>query len=308
MTKNIYDVIIIGSGPAGLTAAIYCVRKGLKTLILGKEIGGQVAKTGAVENYLGFGISTGIELVNQFKQHLGIFPNLIHLENVLVKNFIRQGKLFTLVDNQKKIYTAKAIILCSGRNPRLLNVAGEKKYRSKGVSYCQVCDAPLFRDKTTAVIGGGNSALEAALSLAALCPKVYIINLTDKLTGDKINQDKIKKLPQIEIINNAQTKEIFGDKFVQGLKYFDTKSKQIKTLLVKGIFIEIGWEPAVDYIKLVKKNKAQEIIIDHKCQTNIKGIFAAGDVTNVGYYQIIIAAGEGAKAALSAYEYLFRQK
>ena len=308
MAKVLYDVTIIGSGPAGLTAAIYCVRKGLKTLILGKEIGGQVAKTGAVENYLGFGISTGTELIQHFKQHLEIFPNLTHLNNILVKNFSKKDKLFTIVDDHKVKYLTKAIILCSGRKPRLLNVSGEQKYRSKGVSYCQVCDAPLFSGKTTAVIGGGNSALEAAISLAILCPKVYIINLTGKLTGDKVSQEKIKKLPQIEVINNAQALEIYGDKFVQGLKYLDLKTKQNRNILVKGIFIEIGWEPAVDFVKLIKKNKQQEIIIDKMCRTNVKGIFAAGDVTDVGYYQIIVAAGEGARAALSAYEYLSRQK
>jgi alkyl hydroperoxide reductase subunit F len=314
MSQNNFDVIIIGLGPAGMTAAIYCARKGLRTLILGKELGGQVAKTGVVENYLGFGQSTGFELTKQFDNHVESFKNIKHLHDVNVTNLLinyestNKVKNFKIITDKKKEYKTKAVIICSGRNPKKLDISGEEKFRAKGVSYCEVCDAPIFKDKITAVIGGGNSALEAALSLATLCPKVYILNVNTNLTGDKVSQDKIKKYKNVEVINNAKIMEISGNKFVSGLKYKDLKSNIIKNLKVAGIFIEIGWEPAISFDKVTKKDKWNQIIIDKQCQTSLPGIYAAGDVTDVGYYQIIVAAGEGAKAALAAYQYLNKQK
>ncbi len=177
------------------------------------------------------------------------------------------------------------------------------EYRNKGVSYCETCDGPLFKNKVTAVIGAGNSALETVISLAAICPTVYIVNIGTQLGGDKILQDKVKALKNVQIINNAQTQEIIGDKFVTALKYKDTTTKKFKEIKVAGVFIEIGWVPSIDFDKLTKKNKLHEIIIDKQGRTSIPGIFAAGDITDTGYWQIIIAAGEGAKAALSSYQY-----
>ncbi len=303
-----YDVIIIGSGPAGMTAGIYCVRKGLGTLIIGKEVGGQVSKSAEIENYLGFGSSTGTELTESFHEHIKQFKNIDHIHNVVVEKIGKKNNNFFAKTNKGKKYTAKALIIASGRNPRKLGVPGEEKFKNKGVSYCETCDAPLFKGKKTAVIGGGNSGLEAVISLAKICPKVYLLEYAKELKGDKILQEKVKKLSNVKIITQAETNKFFGNKFVKGLKYKDRESGEEKEIKLAGIFIEIGWVPSIDFDKITKKNKNNEIIVDKQCRTNINGVFAAGDITDIGYWQIIIAAGEGAKAALSAYQYLTKQE
>lgn len=304
---KLYDVIIIGSGPAGMTAAIYCARKGLNTLIIGKEVGGQVAKSAGIENYLGFGSSTGTELTRSFHDHISKFKNIEHVHNVLVKGIKKNSAGFELKTDSGKSYQSKALIIASGRNPKELGIPGEKEYKNKGVSYCEVCDGPLFKGKNIAVIGGGNSGLQAALFLAKICPKVYILEFTSKLSADKVYSDALKKFKNVKIITNSQTVEFFGDKFLSGLRYRDLKDKKIKQISVSGAFIEIGWIPSIDFDKLTKKNRKQEIMIDKHCQTSVPGIFAAGDITDIGIWQIIVAAGEGAKAALSAYQYLTKQ-
>jgi len=305
---KIYDTIIIGSGPAGMTAAIYCARKGLQTLIIGKEVGGQVAKSAEIENYLGFGFSTGTDLTKQFHEHAKKFDNIEHIHDVLVKDIKQKKDLVEISTDSNKTYQGKALIIASGRNPKQLGVPGEKEYANKGVSYCETCDGPLFKGKHTVVIGGGNSGLEAALSLAKICPKVYILEFSDSLKGDKILQDKINEFKNVEVILQAKTVEIKGDKYVKGLKYQDLKTNERKKIKCSGIFIEIGWIPSIDFDKITKKNKDNEIIVDKQCRTNIENIFAAGDITDIGYWQIIIAAGEGSKAALSAYDYLTKKK
>jgi alkyl hydroperoxide reductase subunit F len=307
MADKIYDVVIIGSGPAGMTAAIYCIRKGLDTLIIGKEVGGQVAKSAEIENYLGFGSSTGQELSKEFHEHVKSFENIEHVHDVLVKKIEQKDDKFTAITDENK-YEAKSLIIASGRKPRKLGIPGEEEFRNKGVSYCETCDAPLFKDKKTAVIGGGNSGLEAVMSLVDICPKVYLLEYAKELNADKVLQDKIKELDNVEIITNAETTEILGDKFVTGLKYKDRESKEEKEIELKGIFIEIGWKPSIDFDKISPKNDKNEIIVDKKCRTEINGLFAAGDITDIGYWQIIIAAGEGAKAALSAYDYISKNK
>ena len=308
MADKIYDVIIIGSGPAGMTAAIYCARKGLDTLVIGKEVGGQVSKSAEIENYLGFGFSTGTELTKSFHDHIAKFKNIEHIHNVLVKVISQKDNKFQAKIDKGDSYTAKALIIASGRNPRELGVPGEKEYKNKGVSYCETCDGPLFKGKNTAVIGGGNSGLEAALALAKICPKVYLLEYAKELKGDKILQDKIKILDNLKIITQAQTLEFIGDKFLTGIKYKDFKTNQETEIKVAGAFIEIGWVPSIDFDQISPKNDKNEIIVDKQCKTNIPGLFAAGDITDIGYWQIIIAAGEGAKAALSAYEYLSKRK
>jgi len=257
---------------------------------------------------LGFGFSTGTDLVNAFQEHVKKFNNIEHLHNVLVKDIKKQGKIFAVKSGTGDSYVAQSLIIASGRNPRMLDLPGEKEYRNKGISYCEVCDGPLFKGKKTAVIGSGNSGLEAALSLAKIASQVYVIEYTKNIAGDKYYQDELKKLKNVKFITSAQTTEFYGDKFVKGLKYKDLKTGKINDLKLEGIFIEIGWIPSIDFDKITKKTKYNEIIVDKQCHTNIPGIFAAGDITDVGYWQIIIAAGEGAKAALSAYSYLSKQK
>ena len=302
-----YDVIIIGSGPAGMTAAIYAVRKGLKTLVVGKEVGGQVAKSGEIENYLGFGSSNGAEVTEKFHQHVEDFENLEHKHPVMVTDLQKKNSHFQVKTDQGD-FEAKSVIIAAGRNPRKLGVPGEEEFKNKGVSYCDICDAPLFKNKVTAVVGGGNSGLEATVSLAALATKVYLLNIGEALTGDEVLQNKVKSLANVEVINNAKTTKIEGETFVKSLTYQDAKSGQEKRLEVDGIFIEVGYMPSIAFDKLTRKDKWGQIEIDVNCKTSVEGIFAAGDVTNIRDNQIIVAAGEGSKAALSAYEYLTRKE
>jgi len=286
-----------------MTAAIYTTRKGLQTLIIGKDLGGQVAKSGEIDNYLGFGMSSGVEVTSKFVEHVNEYENLEHKDQIWVKDLVEKEDGFTVKTDQGD-FEAKTIIIATGRVPRLLGVPGENEYKNKGVTYCEVCDAPLFRGKLTAVIGGGNSGLEATLSLSALCPKVYLLNLTGDLTGDVILKNKVQNKNNIEVINNARTIKIEGDKFVKSLTYEDLATKEEKKIEVEGVFIEVGYIPSSEFDRLTKKDLDNRIEIDINCKTSVSGIFACGDVTNIRDNQIVIAAGEGAKAALSAYQYL----
>lgn len=300
-----YQVIIIGSGPAGMTAGVYAVRKGLSTLVLGKEVGGQMAKSGEIENYLGYGVSTGGDLAVAFHEHINKFKNLEHKHGLTVNNIAKANNGFKVSTDQGD-FEAETLIITSGRNPRHLNVPGETEFMNKGVSYCDVCDGPLFKGKKVAVVGGGNSGMEAAISLAKLSPEVTIINVGKKLTGDEVLKNKISKEKNIKIIHEATTTKIIGNKFVSALEYKEANGS-LKTIEVGGVFIEIGYIPSIDFDKLTKKDKFNQIVTDINCQTSIPGIFAAGDVTNIRDNQIIIAAGAGAKAALSVFYYLNRK-
>ena len=246
-------------------------------------------------------------MTQKFHQHIDEFENLEHKEGVLVTSLKKNNGNF-LVRTEQGDFTSKSVIIASGRNPRKLGVPGEEQFKNKGVTYCEVCDAPLFRDKVTAVIGGGNSGLEAAVSLALLSPKIYILNIDQELKGDEILTKKIESLKNVEVINNAQTLKIEGDKFVKSLTYRDRVSGQERKIDVEGVFIEIGYVPSNEFDKITKKDQWNQIEIDVDCRTSVLGVFAAGDVTNISFDQIIIAAGEGAKAALSAYQYLTRKE
>jgi len=299
-----YDLIIIGAGPAGITAAVYASRKKINTLVITKDIGGQAAWSGEVENYTGYQFISGPELVKKFEEHLKQYDILLkeNEEVKLVKKI--ENKIFVKTD--KAEYFSKALIIASGKKSRELNVPGEKEFKNKGLSYCATCDGPLFSKKIVAVIGGGNSALDAALQLMRIARKVYIINNTAHLVGDPVMQEKVLGADNVEILNNTAVYEIFGDNFVKGIKVKTEEKEDI--LEVEGIFIEIGLIPNSDFIKEVAKNQYREIMIDRNNQTNIAGIFACGDVTDVVDKQIIVAAGEGAKAALSAFRYLMQYK
>jgi len=308
MTNKIFDVIIIGSGPSGMTAGIYCARKGLETIIIGKEVGGQVSKSAEIANYLGFGQSTGTDLTKSFHDHISEFKNITHVHDVLVKKIDKKDNGFSAELDNGDTYQAKSMIIASGRNPRELGIPGEKEFKNKGLSYCETCDGPLFKDKDTAVVGTGNSGLEAVISLAKICPTVYLLNVGEELGGDKILQDKVKSLDNVKILNKVKTTEVIGDKFVTSLKYQDLNDSQSKEIKLSGVFIEVGWIPSIDFDNITDKNDKNEIKIDTRCRTNIEGLFAAGDITDIGIWQIIVAAGEGAKAAITANEYLAKQK
>jgi thioredoxin-disulfide reductase len=304
--NNIYDSIIIGASAAGMSAGIYLKRQNLNFLILAKDIGGEMALSGIVENYPGFPLTNGVELTQKFKEHLekyGIEPVIEEVVKIEKENF------FKVITTENE-YLSKTVIIATGSNPKKLNVPGEKEFYHKGVSYCYVCDMPLFPKKIVAIIGGGNSALESGILASKICQKAYIINKNPKFKGDKILFEEVSKKENIEIIYNALTQEIYGDEFVRGIKYLDQNTGEIKDLKVDGVFIHIGLKPNTDFVpdQWQIKNEYGEIIVNELCQTKIPGLFAAGDVTNIPHKQIGIAVGQGIISALEVARYLNSQK
>ncbi|MFA5271644.1 MAG: FAD-dependent oxidoreductase [Candidatus Omnitrophota bacterium] len=297
---KIYDLIIIGAGPAGITAAVYAARKKIDFMVLSNDIGGQTTWSGDIENYTGFQFITGPELTLKFEKHMESFSAPVNMPEEV--RGIKKENNFIKITTNKNEYISKTIIIASGKRSRMLNIPGEKEFKNRGVTYCATCDGPLFKDKNVAVIGGGNSALDATLQLMKICPKVYVINIASGLTGDQIMIESVEKAMNVEIWNNSKMKEIAGEKFVKSI----TLEKEGKdyTLDVEGVFVEIGLIPNSDFDKITKHNEVGEIIVDCRNSTNIEGMFAAGDVSNVPEKQIIIACGEGSKACLSAFRYL----
>ncbi len=301
MSENIYEVIIIGAGPAGLTAAIYTTRRALKTLVISKDLGGQAALTNNIENYPGFNRVTGQDLMQKFYEQAMLTG--AEFDFTEVETLSKTGDLFTLKTAKNQSFQAKAIILAFGLTPRNLNVPGEKEFGGKGVAYCATCDGPLYKAKTVAVIGGGNSALDAAEFLSKIAAKVYLLNRKDVFRGEEILLKKVQASANIELIYNAESKEVIGDTKVNKLVY--TQANTDKEIAVEGIFVEIGHLAKTDWVaNLVELNERKEIKISLDCETKTPGLFAAGDITDISYKQAVISAGEGSKAALQAYKFL----
>ena len=299
-----YDLIIVGAGPAGITASVYAARKKMNFLIITKDIGGQAALSSDIENYTGYQFITGPELAQKFKEHLGQFE--VELKEEETVNLIEKENDIIKLETDKGKYEAKMVIIAAGRIPRKLGIEGEDEFKNKGVTYCATCDGPLFANMDVAVVGGGNSALDATLQLIKIAKKIYLIDIADKLRADSIMIEKVKNSNKVTVYNKTKVEKVYGDKFVQGIKI--SREGKPEDLAVQGVFIEIGSVPVSDFAKNVEKNKAGEITVNCKCETNITGIFAAGDVTDVPAKQIIVACGEGAKAALSAFEYLSKNR
>jgi len=297
-----HDVAIIGAGPAGITAAVYAARKRLDVVIITKDIGGQTAWSGDIENYTGYQFVSGPELVGKFEDHLKNH-NVKLTEGQEVLSIDVDGNVFNIYSDKSK-YTARSVIIASGKRSKELGVPGEKEFRNKGLTYCATCDGPLFSGKDVAVIGGGNSALDAGLQMVKIARHVYLLNNSNDLTGDKIMQDRLKMNKNLTVVNDASCGSIMGDKMVNGLTYKVIGDENHKKIDVQGVFVEIGLIPNSGFKIDIQKNKNKEIVVDAYNRTNIKGIFAAGDVTNVPEKQIIIAAGEGAKAAIQAFKYV----
>jgi thioredoxin reductase (NADPH) len=296
-----YDVIIIGAGAAGTTAAIYAARRALKTLVISKDIGGQAALTSHIENYPGVDLTGGIDLMMKFKTQAEKFGAEFVFDQV---NEVKKDADKFVVKTGHKEYESTAVILAFGLTPRDLGATGEEKFKGQGVSYCATCDGPLYKNKITAVVGGGNSALDAALLLAKIASHVYLIHRGDAFRGEEILINQVKANDKIEIIFNSEVKEVKGDKIIDSIIIKDKENTE-REIKVNGIFVEIGHEVKADLIRnLVKLNEKNEIVINENCETSEPGIFAAGDVTDMEYKQIVISAGEGAKAALSAYSYI----
>jgi len=313
-----YDTIIIGAGPAGLTAAIYLIRKKVNLVLLTQQVGGQILDGPLIENYPGFGKITGPEWVAKVRaqtEKLGVeikegaeVKKINKIDNGPPAGPLRREASeagFEVEGNGWEKIQGKTILIASGKRARKLNVPGEEELLGKGISTCVTCDGPLFKEKTVAVIGGGNSAISAALELEKYVEKVYILNLGETLVGEEVRIDQLKKSNKVEIVASAKTTEIIGDKLVEHLKYKDLKSNEEKEIAVSGIFVEIGWEPSTNYLEgFVELSPQKEIKIDTSNRTNIEGVFAAGDATTVKYKQAVIACGEGAKAALATWDYL----
>ncbi|MBI4117148.1 MAG: FAD-dependent oxidoreductase [Parcubacteria group bacterium] len=302
-----YDLIIIGGSAAATAAGIYAARRNLKFKIISKDFGGEVATSGEIGNWPGVNHTDGIALADQFKKHLKFYKADME-EGIEVEKVIRQNDGSFRVMAKTGEYATKAVIIATGVHPRELNVPGEKELRNKGVSYCTVCDGPLFPGKVVATIGGGNSVLESGIMLADIAGKVYVINKNPAFKGDQILIDNLLKKKNVEVIYNAKAAEILGDGFVSGLKYKDQAGNE-QELKVDGIFIHIGMVPNSGLTpEGVEKNNFGEIVVSKNCETGIPGLFAAGDVTDVPFKQIVIAAGQGTCALLSAVQYLNRQK
>jgi len=299
-----YDLIIIGAGPAGITAAVYAARKKMKTLVLTGDIGGQASWSGDIENYTGYQFISGPELTKKFEEHMRHY-SLEVKENESV-NSIQKNEGILLVKSNKGSYQARTVIIASGKRTKELNVPGEKEFKNHGVTYCATCDGPLFSGKDVAVIGGGNSALDAVLQLVNIAKHVYMINITPSLGGDAVMREKVENNKIVTIFNNAQVSAILGEKMVSALKI--KREGREETLAVQGIFVEIGLIPNSEFAIDIERNPLGEIKVSSRNETSLAGIFAAGDVTDVPEKQIIIAAGEGSKAALSAFRYLNQHK
>ncbi len=299
-----FDIIIIGAGPAGLTAGIYSGRRKLKTLVLSRDVGGQAALSGETQNYPGIKSISGVGLARKMREHMLEYGVELK-EGEKVSSIKKKGQEFKITSPPGE-FSSRAVIIASGKNPRRLNVPGEKELEKKGVTYCATCDAPVFAGKTVVVVGGGDSALDSALQLSNYAEKIFLLTINPEIRGEKIIMEKVLGNKKVELYANAKTTKILGSNFVEGIEFEQDGKK--RSLAVQGVFVEIGWLPSVDFAGGVKKNKWNEIIVDEKMETNIPGLFAAGDVTGVPFKQTIVAAGEGCKAALSAFEYLSKQK
>ncbi|KJZ35269.1 MULTISPECIES: alkyl hydroperoxide reductase subunit F [Pseudomonas] len=307
--KDAFDVLVVGGGPAGASAAIYAARKGIRTGVAAERFGGQVLDTMAIENFISVQETEGPKLAVALEEHVKQY-------DVDIMNLQRADKLITGKEGELHVVhfasgaklKAKTVILATGARWREMNVPGEQQYRNKGVAYCPHCDGPLFKGKRVAVIGGGNSGVEAAIDLAGIVSHVTLLEFDVQLRADAVLQRKLHSLPNVTVITSAQTTEVTGDgQKVNGLRYKDRHSDELRSVELEGIFVQIGLLPNTDWLKgTIELSPRGEIIVDARGETSVPGVFAAGDVTTVPYKQIVIAVGEGAKASLSAFDHLIR--
>ncbi len=320
MTTPLYDILIVGYGPAGITAAIYAARKRLTVALIGVLPGGEVRNSGDIENWPGDQHTDGNTLADKLIAHLGDHKDLVTIIQTKVSKITKAAptpssspsgrgrELFTIETEDGKTYTSKTVIYTAGRHPRMLNVPGEAEHKNLGVTYCATCDAPLFSGMDVAVIGGGNTGAEAVIMLQKIAKKIYVLQDTDHLIADPVLVANFDKDPNVTIITNATTTNIAGETMVTNLTYKDKATQAEKTLAVGGVFVAIGAIPNTGPVKeLVQLDRMGAIEADRYGVTSVSGFFAAGDVTNIRDAQIVVAAGHGCSAALSAGDYLSRQ-
>lgn len=304
--KGLFDVLVVGGGPSGSSAAIYAARKGIRTGMVVENFGGQVMETVGIENMIGTSYTEGPKLMAQVEQHVKEYPVEI-MKGQRAKD-IRKTDVVEVELENGAVLKAKSVVLALGAKWRNMNVPGEQEFRNKGVTYCPHCDGPLFTGKKVAVIGGGNSGIEAAIDLAGLAEHVYVLEFLPELKADQVLQDRVAKLDNITVLKNVATKDIVGSDEVTGLNYVDRTTNEEHHIDLSGVFVQIGLVPNTSWLKdRVELTNRGEIIVDKHGQTSMPGVFAAGDCTDSAYKQIIISMGSGATAALGAFDYLIRQ-
>lgn len=308
--KAVFDVLVVGGGPAGAAAAVYAARKGINTGVLAERFGGQVMDTMSIENFISVADTDGPKLAAALEQHVRAYD--VDIMNLQRAKSLKSGGLNDLIEIELEngaTLKSRTVILSTGARWREMNVPGEQQYKTRGVAYCPHCDGPLFKGKRVAVIGGGNSGVEAAIDLAGIVKEVTLLEFDSKLRADAVLQNKLNSLPNVRVLTSVQTTEVLGDgQKVTGLVYKDRTGDSVNSIELEGIFVQIGLLPNTDWLKDsgVELSPRGEIEVDARGETSLPGVFAAGDATTVPYKQIIIATGEGAKAALSAFDYLIR--
>lgn len=302
-TGDSYDVVIVGAGPAGLTAGVYCARKMLNTIIISENIGGQALESWAIENYMGYRMISGEDLMKKFEEQVRTLKIRLDLNKVTA--ITKDNGLFTLATISGTVLKAKSVILTQGNRPKKLGVANEEQYLGRGLSICSTCDGPLYKGKRVAIVGGGNSALQTAVELSGIAQSIILI-VRSTIRADPVYIEKLKERKNITVYTGTHVSDLHGDKFLSGITIKDEQGKE-QVLSLDGVFIEIGWLPNTDMVEnLVALNEKKEIIVDLNTHTSVPGIYAAGDVTSVKSKQIVIACGDGAKAALEAFEYILK--
>ncbi len=302
--KEPYDVLVIGGGPAGASAAVYAARKGIRTGIVAERFGGQVMDTMGIENFIGTSYTEGPKLVASLEEHVKEYG--IDVMNLQRAKRLEKKDLVEVELENGAVLKSKSVILSTGARWRNVNVPGEAEFKNKGVAYCPHCDGPLFEGKRVAVIGGGNSGIEAAIDLAGIVKHVTVLEFASELKADQVLQDRLHSLPNVTVITNAQTTEITGTDKVNGISYLSRETNESHHVELEGVFVQIGLVPNTDWLDSVERNNFGEIVVDRHGATNIPGVFAAGDCTNSAYKQIIISMGSGATAALGAFDYMIR--
>jgi NADH-dependent peroxiredoxin subunit F len=303
VSGEVFDVLIVGAGPSGLTSGVYCARKMLNTIIISENIGGQALESWAIENYMGYRMITGEDLMKKFEEQAHTLDMRLELDRVV--SISKEGDVFSIETISQNVFKAKTLILAQGNRPKKLGVANEEQYLGRGLSICSTCDGPLYRGKQVAVVGGGNSALQTAVEMSEIAQSVRLI-VRSSIRADPVYLKMLESKKNIIVQINTQISAVHGNKFLSAITIKDESGEEQK-IDIDGVFIEIGWLPNTDILDgFVALNEKKEIIVDINCHTSMAGVFAAGDVTSIKGKQIIIASGEGAKAALEAHEYLLK--
>ncbi len=305
MDKNFRDLIVVGGASAAMTAAIYAVRSGMDVLVVADEYGGQINNTDVVENYLGFKSISGPDLAEKYLEHMRDY-DVDEEVGSLVTDIRRKGEKFEVETEDGNVFDSHAVIIATGGSRRRLDVPGEEEFLNKGVAYCAVCDGPLYQDETVAVIGGGYAGTEAAVYLSDIAEKVYVVNRSSELSGEKITIEQVQDAENVEVVSNATTKKIYGDNLVEGMEY--EKEGETHELEVTGVFVEIGTVPNSDITDLVETNDSGYIQVNRKMETGTEGLYAAGDVVERGAQQLAVSSGHGCIAALNASDYVKEKK